>query len=59
MDAAAAAAAAKRADEVRALREERAGYIARGLKDRAAAVDAELARLAPKKRAAPKKDTTA
>lgn len=33
------------ADYVRALREERAQYVARGLEDRVAQVDAELARL--------------
>lgn len=55
-DAQAAAAAAKRADEVRALTEERAGYLRRGMKDRAAAVDAELARMTgpPVKRTAPR-----
>lgn len=42
------------ADYIRALREERAEYVNRGLPDRVAQVDAELARLgaelAPKKR---------
>lgn len=53
------AAAAARADMVRALTEERDAFLAKGMKDRAAAVDAELARFgaAPKKRAAPKKAT--
>lgn len=32
---------------IEALERERAGYVARGLDDRAAAVDAELARLRP------------
>lgn len=40
------AAAARRADYVRALREEREGYVRVGKADRAAAVDAELARVA-------------
>ena len=60
-DDAAAAAAAKRADEVRALTEERAGYVARGMTDRVKQVDAEIARLTgepPRKRTA-KKTTTA
>lgn len=38
-------AAARRADYVRALQEERAGYLAIGKTDRVAAVDAELARM--------------
>lgn len=38
-------AAAQRADYVRALEEERRGYEVRGLKDRIAQVDAELARV--------------
>ncbi len=57
-DAAAKAAAAKRADEVRALTEERDAFLARGMKARAAQVDAELARYGvapPKSRRAPKK----
>lgn len=57
-DDAAKAAAARRADEVRALTEERAAFLARGMKDRAAQVDAELERLQgapPKRRRAPKK----
>lgn len=37
--------AERRADYVRALREERDGYARRGMTDRAAAVDAELARM--------------
>ena len=56
------AAAAKRADEVRALKEERAGYVSRGMSDRVAQVDAEIARLTgapPKKRTTPRKATTA
>lgn len=40
-----AGAAARRADYVRALREERAGYVMIGRPDRVAAVDAELARV--------------
>ena len=53
-------AARHRADMVRALTEEREAFLRRGLKDRAAEVDAELARFdaAPKKRTA-KKTTTA
>lgn len=45
-------AAARREAHVAALREERRGYEVRGLKERAAAVDAELARFegAPKGR---------
>lgn len=39
-----AAAAARRADYVRALREEREGYVRSGRTDRAAQVDAEIAR---------------
>lgn len=60
-DDAAAAAAAKRADEVRALNEERAGYAARGMADRVKQVDAEIARLTgqpPKKRTTKKTTTT-
>ena len=38
-------AARLRADYVRALREERQGYIQKGLAERVAAVDAELARV--------------
>lgn len=34
----------RRAEAVRALREERNGYVRRGLKDRVAQVDAEIAR---------------
>lgn len=51
------AAAAYRADMVRALTEERQGYMNRGQIDRAAAVDAELKRFgaAPIKRTAPRK----
>lgn len=41
------AAAARRDDYVRALKEERAGYVLRGLNDRVAEVDAQLARFAP------------
>lgn len=54
-------AAADRADYVRALKEEREGYVARGMSERAAAVDAELARFgaAPAKRTAPKKSKAA
>mgnify|MGYP006367882165 CR=1 FL=1 len=54
-------AARHRADEVRALNEERAGYVARGMTDRVKQVDAEIARLTgepPRKRTA-KKTTTA
>lgn len=57
----AAAAAAKRADEVRALNEERAGYVARGMTDRVKQVDAEIARLTggpPRRRTAKKTTTT-
>ena len=52
-------AARHRADMVRALTEEREAFLRRGLKDRAAAVDAELARFgaAPVKRTAPKRAT--
>ena len=51
------AAAAKRAAAVRALTDERAGYVARDLPDRVAQVDAELARLqgAPPKGRRPRK----
>ena len=54
------AAAFNRAGYVRALKEEREGYVRRGLKDRVAQVDAELARFgaAPVKRAAAKRSTT-
>jgi len=50
-------AANARADYVRALKEERAGYVMRGLPDRVAEVDKELARFgeAPIKRAPAKK----
>ena len=51
------AAAARRADYVRALQEERAGYAARGLDDRVAEVDAQLARLAPTDAAPAKRST--
>ncbi|MBK8640629.1 MAG: hypothetical protein IPN92_21040 [Chromatiaceae bacterium] len=53
-------AAEKRAGYVAALKEEREGYVKRGLADRVAQVDAELARFdaAPKKRTAAKKTTT-
>jgi hypothetical protein len=54
-------AAARRADQVRALTEERAGLVRRGLTDRVKQVDAELARLQgapPKKRRAASKETT-
>jgi len=54
-------AARHRADEVRALTEERAGYAARGMTDRVKQVDAEIARITgdpPRKRTA-KKPTTA
>lgn len=60
-DDAAAAAAAKRADEVRALTVERAGYVARGMTDRVKQVDAEIARLTgqpPRKRTSRKTTTT-
>ena len=52
-------AADERAGYVRALKEEREGYVKRGLTDRVAQVDAELARFdaAPKKRTAPRKAT--
>ena len=40
-----AAAAARRADYVRALREEREGYVRAGRADRVAQVDAEIARV--------------
>lgn len=54
-------AAIRRASEVRALEEERVGYVARGLTDRVKQVDAEIARLQgepPKKRTS-RKTTTA
>ncbi len=53
-------AARHRADMVRALTEEREAFLRRGLKDRAAAVDAELARFdaAPRKRTTKKTITT-
>ena len=53
-------AADERAGYVQALKDEREGYVRRGLTDRVAQVDAELARFdaAPKKRTA-KKTTTA
>lgn len=59
-DAAKAAAAAKRADEVRALLEERAGYAARGRMDRVKQVDEALAayQVAPPKKRTAKKPTT-
>lgn len=49
-------AADQRAAYVRALKEEREGYVKRGLDDRVAQVDAELARFeqAPAKRRAPR-----
>jgi len=54
-------AAAQRADYVRALKEERAGYVMRGLTDRVAQVDEQLARFgeAPVKRTAPRRDKAA
>lgn len=53
--------ASRRAGYVAALKAEREGYVRRGLTDRVAQVDAELARFdaAPKKRTAPKKSTAA
>lgn len=55
----AAHAAARRADTIRALTEERAGYVAAGKTDRVKAVDAELARMnaAPVGRTAPRKSS--
>ena len=53
-------AARHRADMVRALTEERAGYVARGMTDRVKQVDAEIARItgrAPKSRRAPRKES--
>jgi hypothetical protein len=52
-------AAERRADQVRALKEERAGYVSRGLKDRVAQVDAELARFEekPKGRTSTKRES--
>lgn len=60
-DAAATQAADARAAQVRALEEERRGYEVRGLKDRVAQVDAELAKFgkAPKGRStSTKRETT-
>lgn len=53
-------AADARAGYIRALKEEREGYVTRGMTDRVAEVDAELARFdaAPKKRTVAKKSTT-
>ena len=53
-------AAARRADYVRALTEERDGYARLGRSDRVAEVEAELARVsgAPVKRSAPRRSTT-
>ena len=50
----------RRAAYVEALKLEREGYVVRGLEDRVAAVDAELARFgaAPKGRSASKRQTT-
>ena len=52
-------AADERARYVAALKAEREGYVRRGLADRVAQVDAELARFvaAPRKRTAPRKAT--
>lgn len=52
----AAEAAARRADTIRALTEERRGYVAAGKTDRVAAVDVELARMSgkPAGRSAPR-----
>lgn len=57
----AAQAAARRADTVRALTEEREGYVRAGKTDRVAQVDAAIARLqgAPSGRKAPSRTTTA
>ena len=51
------AASAARADWIRALTEERDGYLAIGLTDRAKLVDAQIAAFAPEQAEAPKRST--
>ena len=53
------AASAARADWIRALTEERDGYLALGLTDRAEQVDAQIAAFAPEQAEAPKRTTEA